>query len=156
MTNTVLNENLPTDGDTSLRVETRFGEFEADRRNLIDFPSGLPGFEQCRHFVIMSSLSMAPLQCLHAVDGAPASFLVIDPRVALPGYRCVLSAPDRLRLRAEEDSTLLWLALVTLGENGPAHVNLRAPVVINPAGMVGFQVMPHDSLYPVRHPLCVE
>jgi len=156
MTNTVLNQTFPTDGDGSLRVETRFGEFEADRRNLIDFPSGLPGFEQCRHFVIMSSRSMAPLQCLHAVDGTPASFLVIDPRVVLPDYRCVLSAPDRMRLGADEDATLLWLALVTLGEDGPAHVNLRAPVVINPAGMVGFQVMPHDSLYPVRHPLGVE
>jgi flagellar assembly factor FliW len=156
MTNTVLNQTFPPDDDTSLRIETRFGEFEADRRNLIDFPSGLPGFEQCRHFVIMSSISMAPLQCLHAVDGTPASFLVIDPRAVLNDYRCVLSAPDRMRLGAEEDSTLLWLAMVTLGENGPAHVNLRAPIVINPARMVGFQVMPHDSLYPVRHPLGVE
>jgi len=38
---------------------------------------------------------------------------------------------------------------------GPS-VNLRAPVVINPARMVGCQVMPHDSLYPLRHPLAAE
>ena len=156
MTNTVPNQTLPPDGDSSLRVETRFGEFEADRRNLIDFPAGLPGFEHCRHFVIMSSISMAPLQCLHAVDGAPASFLVIDPRIVLPSYRCVLSAPDRARLGADENTTLLWLAMVTISEDGPSHVNLRAPIVINPAGMVGYQMMPHDSLYPVRHPLNVE
>jgi hypothetical protein len=27
--------------------------------------------------------------------------------------------------------------------------------VINPGCMVGFQVMPHNSLYPLRHPLPV-
>jgi flagellar assembly factor FliW len=34
-----------------------------------------------------------------------------------------------------------------------ATVNLRAPIVINPSRMTGFQVMPHNSLYPLRHPL---
>jgi len=153
--------SLPKDpdappSDDHLQVDTRFGHFEADRRNLIEFPAGLPGFESCRHFIIMSSVTMAPLQCLHALDGAPASFLVIDPRVALPDYRCVLSAPDRARLGAEEDTPLLWLAFVTFSDDGPACVNLRAPVVINPSRMVGYQVMPHDSLYPVRHYLDVE
>jgi flagellar assembly factor FliW len=156
MMNPLLEDSeTPSRGD-HLQVDTRFGHFEADRRNLIEFPAGLPGFEQCRHFVIMSSVTMAPLQCLHALDGAPASFLVLDPRVALPDYRCVLSAPDRARLNAEEDTPLLWLALVTFSEDGPACVNLRAPVVINPSRMVGYQVMPHDSLYPVRHPIGVE
>ena len=54
-----------------LRVQTRFGEFEADARNVLCFPVGLPGFEQCRRFVVLSSMSMAPVQCLHAVDGPP-------------------------------------------------------------------------------------
>lgn len=151
MRNHVLNDTVPESVDTQIRIETRFGEFEADRRNLVDFPAGLPGFEQCRHFVIMSSTAMAPLQCLHAVDGTPASFLVIDPRLVLPDYRCVLNAPDRARLGADDDSSLLWLALVTFNDSGPAWANLRAPVVINPARMLGYQVMPHDSLYPVRH-----
>ena len=152
MTNTVLND-MRQDTEEILRIETRFGEFEADRRNLVDFPSGLPGFEQCRHFVIMSSPSMAPLQCLHAIDGEPATFLVIDPRVVLGDYRCVLSTPDRFRLGIEDDAPLLWLSVVTIKEDGPAFANLRAPIVINPERMVGFQVMPHDSLYPVRYPV---
>ena len=68
-----------------LRIQTRFGEFESDPRNVLHFPVGLPGFEQCRRFVVLSSMAMAPVQCLHAVDGPPASFLVVDPRVVLPG-----------------------------------------------------------------------
>jgi flagellar assembly factor FliW len=152
MMNTVL-KAMVQDPEDTLRVETRFGEFEADRRNLIDFPAGLPGFEQCRHFVLMSSPTMAPLQCLHAVDGSPATFLVIDPRIVLNDYRCALSAPDRFRLGADDSQPLLWLSVVTVKDEGPAFANLRAPIVINPARMVGFQVMPHDSLYPVRYPV---
>ena len=35
-------------------------------------------------------------------------------------------------------------------DDGSAFANLRAPVVINPAQMVGYQVVPQDSLYPLR------
>jgi flagellar assembly factor FliW len=136
-----------------VRIQTRFGEFESDPRDVVNFPVGVPGFEQCRGFVILSSNQMAPVQCLHAIDGSPASFLVVDPRLVLPDYRTQLTAPDRERLGAEADTSLLWLAIVTIQEDGQASANLRAPIVINPARMVGFQVMPYDSLYPVRHPL---
>lgn len=141
------------DPDTRITVETRFGVFEADLRDLVTFPDGLPGFETCRRFVILSSIEMAPIQCLHAVDGAPASFLAIDPRLVLPSYRSVLSQADKLRLGITDESALLWLALLTVADDNSGTVNLRAPIVINPARMTGFQVMPHNSLYPLRYPL---
>lgn len=148
-------ESIPTPEPDAgiLRVQTRFGEFEADARNVLCFPVGVPGFEQCRRFVVLSSISMAPVQCLHAVDGPPASFLVVDPRLVLPEYRCLLSGPDKERLGATDDQPLLWLAVLTVQEDNHAAVNLRAPIVINPARMIGFQVMPYDSLYPVRFPI---
>jgi flagellar assembly factor FliW len=129
--------------------------------DVIAFPDGLPGFESCRRFVLVSVEEHAPFHCLQALDGSRPSFLLIDPAVALKRYRRVLSPADRLRLEAREDDTLLWLAIVTLGAAGvegsddAASVNLRAPIVINPRVMTGFQVMPHQSLYPLRHPLSV-
>jgi flagellar assembly factor FliW len=139
-----------------LRLETPFGDFEAGADEVVRFPDGLPGFEQSRAFVVLSGQTLAPLQCLHAVDGEQASFLAIDPRRVLPTYRCQLSGPDRDRLGDLEDTPLLWLVLITIDDAGGATVNLRAPVVINPAAMTGFQVMPHDSLYPARHPLVLD
>ena len=137
------------------RLTTRFGDFEADSRNLLSFPSGLPGFEQCRRFVLLSSMEAAPLQCLMSVDGPPASFLALDPRLVLPDYRCTLSASDTERLRAGADDTLLWLVLLTLDDRGAAFANLRAPIVIHPGGMIGYQVVPQDSQYPLRHPVAL-
>ena len=138
------------------RVTTRFGEFEADPGDLLHFPQGLPGFEHCQRFILLSSDEIRPLQCLHAVDGPPASFLVLDPRLVLPAYRCVLRDADRAALNATTGAPLVWLALVTVAQDGAATVNLRAPIVINPAGMIGLQVVPQDSLYPLRHQLVTD
>ena len=117
----------------------------------IRFPQGLPGFEKCRGFVLMASETLGPLQCLKATEGPAASFLVIDPRRVLTDYRCDLSQIDRARLGVAEEDTLLWLALVTIELDGTIAVNLRAPIVINPAAMVGHQVVPYHCIYPIRH-----
>lgn len=120
-------------------------------RDAVRFPNGLPGFEACRSFVLMASENLGPLQCLKAVEGPAASFLVIDPRRVLPEYRCDLSDADRHRLGVTDTSTLLWLVLITIELDGTITANLRAPVVINPERMVGHQVVPHDCVYPIRY-----
>ena len=129
-------------------VETEITISEA-----VTFPDGIPGFEACRHWVVMAAEAATPLRRLHAIDGTEASFLAIDPRGVLEGYRCELSAADRLRLGATEDEPLLWLALVMMESSGALTVNLRAPIVINPRTMTGQQVLPHNCLYPLRHVL---
>jgi flagellar assembly factor FliW len=121
-----------------------------DGKDVISFPEGLPGFEGCRGFVLMSLPEMEPLQHLQSVVGPEATFIGIDPKRVLPSYRCDLSAMDLQRLGASDDSVLLWLALVAIDSDGTVSVNLRAPIVINPENMVGHQVMPYDCLYPIR------
>jgi flagellar assembly factor FliW len=46
----------------------------------------------------------------------------------------------------------VWLAVVTV-QAEQTVVNLRAPIVINPARMLGYQLMPSNSLYPLRYEL---
>lgn len=119
----------------------------------ISFLDGLPGFESCRGFVVLTAPQLEPLQQLQCVDGPPASFLGIDPRRILPNYRCLLSQVDRERLGVTDESSLLWLALVAIREDGTVTANLRAPIVINPQTMRGRQVMPHRCLYALQHPV---
>lgn len=139
----------------AIRLQSSFGEFEVGAGDCVSFPLGLPGFEQARRFALISGSDFEPFQCLHGVDDA-VSFLVIDPRRVLADYRCVLSPTDLSRLGAHADSALLWLSIATIDDRGQVLVNLRAPVVINPERMLGYQVMPHNSLYPLRHPLASE
>ena len=121
-------------------------------RNAVSFPDGIPGFEACRRFVFLSADSLAPLQRIESIEGPPAAFLGIDPRLVLESYRGSLSATDLRALEADADTTLLWFAIISESE-GVLYANLRAPIVINPQRMVGRQVLPDDGLYPIRHPL---
>jgi flagellar assembly factor FliW len=136
-------------------IETRFGRFAVGANDAIGFPrpSGVRALPALR---AGQNPDIAPFQVLHAIEGPGASFLVIDPRLVLPQYRSVLSQTDLMRLGADEHSVLLWLAIVTLDQDERAFVNLRAPIVVNPERMLGYQVMPHNSLYPLRHPLASE
>lgn len=134
------------------RVETAFGTFDVAAEDIVSFPAGLPGFEECRRFVVLSSRELDPFKCLQSVEGPSASFLAVDPRRAFPDYRCVLSDVDRARLGEPDEATLVWLAIVTVTAE-ETIVNLRAPVVVNPGRMLGYQLMPSNSLYPLRYEL---
>ena len=116
---------------------------------VVEFPSGIPGFESHRRFVLIASAELSPLGCLKSVDSSDVSFLVIDPRLLSFGYDITLSEFERARLGAGPDEPLLWLAIVTITESD-ATANLRAPVVINPGKMLGCQVIRENDQYPVQ------
>lgn len=139
-----------------LEILTPFGHFKVASGDVVTFPSGIPGFERTKRFVVLESAETAPLSLLQSVEGDPVSFFVIDPRQAMAGYRSVLGQSDVARLGAGPETVLLWLAIVSFDDTERAFVNLRAPIVINPERMLGYQVMPHNSLYPLRHPLASE
>jgi flagellar assembly factor FliW len=141
----------PSSGDLT-RVETAFGTFDVSPDEIISFPAGLPGFEECRRFVVLSSRELDPFKCLQSVEGPSASFLAVDPRRVFPDYRCVLSDVDRARLGESGEESLVWLAVVSVLDD-KTLVNLRAPIVVNPARMLGYQLMPSNSLYPLRFEL---
>lgn len=121
----------------------------------IVFPEGLPGFEACRRFTVQASEALAPLKRLQALDGPAASFLALDPRLVVADYPARLNASDGVKLQADGATPLVWLAIVAVEADGSATVNLRAPVVVNPARMIGRQVVCDDPSYGIRHPIFV-
>lgn len=136
----------------STTIETRFGAFDVDAGVVVMMPDGLPGFEGCRRFVIIAAPTLEPLTCLQSLDDPHPSFLAVDPRLVVPDYHLELPPAARHRLEARDDDRLVWLALVRL-EADTALVNLRAPVAVNSRRMIGVQVIPGESPYPVDHRL---
>ena len=134
-----------------LQVRSRFADAEVNPGDVLVFADGLPGYESTRQFVLLDIPEQAPLKVLHAVNAAEPCFLVVDPKSVLPTYRYELSDSDCLRLGAKDDSQLLWLAMVIVDDAGTVAVNLRAPIVVNPARMTGRQVMPNACVYPLRY-----
>jgi flagellar assembly factor FliW len=136
---------------TRLRVRSHLADVEVDPRDVVTFPDGLPGYEGSRRFVLIDVEETAPLKVLHAVEASEPCFFVIDPRSVLPTYRCALGPADRARLGGADAGTFLWLAIVTVTGEGGVTANLRAPVVIDPARMIGRQVLPNAGVYPLRY-----
>ena len=133
-------------------IETRFGAFAANDRDIVTLISALPGFERCRRYVLLSARSLEPFTCLQGLDEPRPSFLTVDPRVVVPGYNLPLEDNDRRRLDLLPSDTPLWLAIVGLSADA-ASVNLRAPIVVNPRRMVGLQLLPAASAYSCDHRL---
>jgi flagellar assembly factor FliW len=119
----------------------------------VTFPDGLPGFEDSRRYVLVTSPALDPLTLVQSADGAEPSFVAIDPMKIDGGYRAELVEADFTRLGAPEGAPLMWLALIAVQDDGTATANLRAPLVINPATMTGIQLIPADSRYSFAHPL---
>lgn len=132
------------------RVETRFGVFDVNPGDVIRVPGGLPGFEQCRRYVVVTSPPLEPFTCLQGLDDSRPSFLALDPKLVVPDYGVPLSPADRHRLEAGEGEPLLWLALVRLDADA-VLANLGAPVVVNPRRMIGIQAIPADTPYAIDH-----
>jgi flagellar assembly factor FliW len=135
-------------------IETRFGLFPGNTGDgtVVTMPDGLPGFEKCRRYVIITAPTLAPFTCLQGLDESRPSFLALDPKMLIEDFALDLGDADRARLDARKDDSLLWLALVRF-EPEVAKVNLRAPVVINPRSMSGVQLIAQESPYSTEHPI---
>lgn len=143
-------------GASGTRIDTRFGSFEAAPRDVVNIAGGVPGFESCSRYVLVGAPDIQPFTCLQGLDAPQPSFLLIDPRLVDPAFAMTLSASDYRRLESTEHETLLWLAIVRVGTDDDASVNLRAPIIINPRRMIGIQALPHESAYRHDHPLRLE
>jgi flagellar assembly factor FliW len=119
----------------------------------VTFNDGLPGFESCRHFHLVTAPESAPFAIVQGEGERAPAFVAIDPALIVPDYARVLDRNDAARLESDGTVPLLWLAIVTLHEDGRATANLRAPLVINPASMRGIQVVSATSPYRIDHPL---
>lgn len=136
-------------------VETRFGSFPVAAADVVHFAHGVPGFESCRQFVLISAPELLPFTCLHGIDAPGPSFLTLDPRHIVAGYQSPLGAAERRRLEATPEEPLLWLAIVHVDDLA-ITANLRAPIVINPRRMLGLQVMGADTAWATDHLLTGE
>ncbi|MGB4170298.1 MAG: flagellar assembly protein FliW [bacterium] len=118
-----------------------FGNIEIDPAGIIHFPGGVPGFEDCRRFVLLQRPEEAPVAWLQGVDDPDLAFAVVEPRHFLAEYHPPLSPADLepLKLAAGEEALIL-IILVLAPEPERITANLQAPVIINRKEKLGAQV----------------
>lgn len=129
---------------------TRFGPLEVEPEDLIRFPNGLPGMEDCKHWVLLADAETSALGWLQCTSRAEVALAVVSPRRFVPNYqfRVYRSELAPLELDDVKDAQVL----VIVGKNDRAiTLNLKAPVVVNLQRRLGRQVVANGD-----QPLCYE
>lgn len=131
-----------------------FGRLEIDETALVEFPHGLPGFEDHHRFALIAPDECAPLIFLQSTQSTHPCFIALPVDTILPGYDLWLGPGDAETLGGPIDTpSLLCLAMICIQDQGPATANLLGPLVIHRHSRRGVQAIREDLKYSARAPL---
>jgi len=137
-----------------------FGSIRYEPETALDFPRGIPGFEERRRFLALHFEETDPLVYLQSVEEPGLCFVALPALAVDPGYRLRVEPEDAELIGLTSGSPkigeeVMCLAVLSLREGGPT-ANLLAPVVINLRNRRSVQAVAPDSGYSHRHPLMAE
>ncbi len=146
-----------------------FGELEIDQSKIIDFPVGLPGFPDCRSFVLLNSngeildgktekkqgdkddLYSHSFYWLQSTEDGDLAFVLLDIFSVMPDYNPVFYDEQLSEMGKSPTGFLMYNIVVIPEEIENMTVNLKAPVVISFSEMTGRQLIVSNEEYHVRH-----
>ena len=146
-------------GEQKPTISTRFGELAYSAGACLEFPAGLPGFEDEHHFVLIEEPSQRPLVFLQSVATPELCFTTVPVHVIDAAYQVQVNREDLERLglpparQPDTEREVACLAIIcAAGEQAPT-ANLLGPVVVNRQTRIAVQAIREDSRYSARHPL---
>jgi flagellar assembly factor FliW len=140
---------------------SNFGSISYSLETAIEFPRGLPGFDDRRRFVALQFEDTSPLTFLQSLESPDLCFITMPVLAVDPQYRLQVNSEDLGQLdlsplrqpRIGED--VLCLTVLSIGECGPT-ANLLAPVVVNLRNLKAVQAVAPESGYSHQHALLPE
>ena len=138
-----------------------FGVISCEPEAALEFPRGLPGFEERRRFVALRFADSQPLVFLQSLECPGLCFITLPILAIDPGYRLGMSEEDRdlvglpLVRPLQIGVDVLCLAVLSIREGGPT-ANLLAPVIVNLSNHKAVQAVATQSGYSHQHALVPE
>lgn len=119
----------------------RFGTLEVEPSKVIDFPHGLPGFENCRRFTLFHPEGEDPKYfILQSLDEPAVAFHLADPARFGFSYEIALSDAEAATLQLTDPAQMAVAVILTkLEDDGPVNANLNAPLIMNLVARRGLQ-----------------
>ncbi len=143
-------------------IQTRyFGQLPYENDSIIQFPDGLPGFEDEHRFVAVELTAHRPLVFLQSLATPSLCFPALPVLVVDRHYRLRLDPADLETLgfpagaRPAIGRDVFCLAILSI-EPGGTTANLLAPVVVNLATRQAVQAILTSCGYSHRHPLAAQ
>ena len=137
---------------------TRFGEFEVSEELVVQFPEGLPGFEDQKQFAFLPYTvdeDNSPFAYMQAVQDPDLTLLLADPFLFFKHYSLNLNDEDAAQLGlSDSEETAGVYGIVAVPEKiDQMTVNLVAPIVVNWKEQKGMQIILDRSPYSTKHRL---
>ena len=135
-----------------------FGTLSFMPESVLEFPRGLPGFEERRRFVPVQDPQTAPILFLQSLEEPSLCFITLPVLVIVPRYRLQVMDQDLEALDWSEQrpprigDDVLCLAVLSIRESGTT-ANLLAPVVVNLKNHRAVQAVALESEYSHQHAL---
>jgi flagellar assembly factor FliW len=135
-----------------MKIETtRFGKLSIEAEDILHFPAGLIGLEECCDWVLLADAQNDALGWLQCTTRSDVAVAVASPRRFVPEYQLRVTRSE-LAPKALPDAREAKV-LVIVGKNDEAiTLNLKAPLVINLHDRLGRQVVSSADL-PIQYEL---
>ncbi len=131
-----------------------FGEVELADEKVLNFPSGLIGFENYTKFAIMydeEDKSSTRISWLQSLEEPLLALPVIDPLAIVEEYVPIIEDELLAPLGNPADEDLLFLLAMTVpSDMTKVTANMKAPIIINAATKKGAQLIVENEDYPVK------
>src|SRR3989339_1534403 len=130
-----------------------FGLIEIDEKNIIEFPEGLPGFEDKKRFTLLGKMEEEPyFDWLQSIEDMDLVFVTINPKFIIPEYYIDVEQNDIEFLKIKDENKVLIYAIVVIPEDiEEMSANLKAPIIINTENNIGKQLVLENKQYQIRH-----
>jgi flagellar assembly factor FliW len=130
---------------------TRFGRIDVDPADVLHFPSGLPGLEDCRDWALLADASSDSLGWLQSTTRGDVALAVVSPRRFVPEYQVRIPRSELAPLSLLDMRQAQVVVIVGKTATG-LTLNLKAPIVINLEARTGRQVVASGEL-PLQYEL---
>ncbi|MEY9096619.1 flagellar assembly protein FliW [Paenibacillus sp. RC84] len=136
---------------------TRFGEIEISKDQLINFETGIFGFEQYTQYALLElDGKESVFLVLQSLDDEDLAFIVAEPFLFEPAYEFDLPKLIKEQLGIKEERDTQVFGIVTVRDKSIITMNLKAPIVVNRSLKKAAQIVLENSTFPIRHSLIKE
>lgn len=128
-----------------MKVETfLFGSVEVNPEQVIEFPQGLCGLEECKKFMLVhESEGGDPASfTLQSIDDPAVALQIVDPHALGFSYELALDDEEVKSIELDDPSHLAVMLVLLKPEDAAdkaINANLRAPLLINTRSRRGMQ-----------------
>ena len=128
-----------------------FGTIVFEDTSVITFVSPILGFENRTRFVFLNDDSIGThFAFLQSLEEPELCFILADPQAVVADYLPQL--PAAFEKQIGEEDCMCWVLVVLKDTLEASTVNLKSPIVVNPARRIAGQAVLEGD-WPMRYPL---